>query len=80
MNFFIEHDTPGILHLGSYDVIKHDEMTTKLISQLGYTSANMQLDRIQEQPYYLALKSTRDDLPVSILYNANQVIESLTFD
>jgi dTDP-4-dehydrorhamnose reductase len=78
--YLMDNEIHGVVHLGSMDVIKHEEMIYKLAHQLGYQSPNVQLDRLQDQPYYLALKSSRDLFPVQLIHSAEQVLESLVLE
>lgn len=75
--YLIENNIEGIMHLSSHDTIGYDECIALLTKQLGLKKAVLKYDRIQEQPYYLALRTERNVLPVDLIYSAEQVIGSI---
>lgn len=75
--YIVENHIEGILHLGSHDVITHVEAMSLLAKQLGYEKAELRYERIQDQPYYLALATERNALPIDLLYSCQQVINSI---
>lgn len=75
--YLVDNDYEGILHLGSHDVVGYDEAMALLTKQLGHKGTKLQYERIQDQPYYLALKSERNPFPVHLMFSAEQVIESI---
>lgn len=77
IEYLLEHDVEGILHLGSHDVIGYVEAMALLTKQLGYEGTPLRYERIQDQPYYLALTTERNALPVDLLFSSEQIIESL---
>lgn len=77
MAYLIDNDVEGILHLGSHDVIGYSEAMTMLTKQLGFEKTSLTYERIQDQPYYLALSTERNVFPVDLLYSSEQVVESL---
>lgn len=76
--FLVDNDVEGILHLGSHDVVGYGEAMALLIKQLGFEKTDLRYERIQDQPYYLALATERNALPIDLLYSSEQVIDSLT--
>jgi len=75
--YLIEINAEGTIHLGSHDVIGYEEGMALLKKQLGHENIKLQYERIQDQPYYLALKTEKNILPVDLMYNAEQVIETI---
>lgn len=75
--YLVANDVEGILHLCSQDVIGYDESMALLTKQLGHEKTVLKYNRIQEQPYYLALRSERDVLPIDLLFSAEQIIQSI---
>ncbi len=76
--YLIDINAEGIIHLGSHDVIGYEEAMALLKKQLGHENIKLQYERIQDQPYYLALKTEKNILPVDLMYNAEQVIETIS--
>lgn len=75
--YLIHRDAEGTLHLGSHDVIGYETLMAMVKKQLGFEHVKLQYERIQDQPYYLALSSERHVLPIDLIFSAEQVIEML---
>ena len=75
--FLVDNHAEGILHLGSHDVVGYDEAMALLLKQLGFDNPRFQFERIQDQPYYMALTTEKNLLPVDLMCSAEQVIESI---
>lgn len=76
--YLIEVNAEGIIHLGSHDVIGYEACMAMLKKQLGHENIKLQYERIQDQPYYLALKTEKNILPIDLIYSAEQVIETIS--
>jgi len=77
IEFLIEKNVDGILHLGSYDVVAYKTMMSLLIKTLGYEGIKFQFERIQDQPYYLAVTTEKNVLPIDLIYSVEQVAQSM---
>lgn len=75
--YLVDQGSEGTIHLGSYDVVKYDEAYALLVKHLGYPHTRLQYERIQEQPYYLALKSEKNRLPIDLIYSAETILNNL---
>ncbi len=72
--YLIKTDTEGIIHLTSQDVIAYKTAMSMFLKLLGYDHLPFRYERIQEQPYYLALKTEKNLLPVELIYSAEQIM------
>lgn len=77
IDYLIEKNVEGILHLGSYDVVAYKTMMSLLIKALGYEGIRFQFERIQDQPYYLALTTEKNILPIDLIYSVEQVVDAI---
>lgn len=75
--YLIDEDAEGIIHLGSHDVVAYKTAMSLLVKELGYEGIRFTFERIQDQPYYLALKSEKNILPIHLIFSVEQVIASL---
>lgn len=75
--YLIENDISGVLHLGSQDVVGYDVAMSMLKKQLGHEHVKLIYERIQDQPYYLALKTEKSVLPIDLMVSAEQVVEAI---
>lgn len=78
MAYLIGLNAEGIIHLGSHDVIAYDVCMALLKKQLGHESIKLRYERIQDQPYYLALKTEKNILPIDLIFSAEQAIETIS--
>ena len=76
--YLIDINAEGTIHLGSHDVIGYEEAMGLLKKQLGHENIKLQYERIQDQPYYLALKTEKNLLPIDLIYSAEQVIDTIS--
>lgn len=77
IHYLIESEASGTLHLGSQDVLAYDVAMAMLKKRLGHEHVKLQYERVQEQPYYLALKSEKNLLPVDLMFSAEQVVAGI---
>jgi len=75
--YLVEHDNEGTIHLGSHNVAGYDEAMALLMKQLGYSNIKLQFERIQDQPYYMALSTEKNILPIDLMWSVEQVIQSI---
>lgn len=73
--YMIEQGSEGLFHLGSQDVVKYDEFMSRLAKSLGFSQVKLHYERIQDQPYYLALASEKSYFPVNLLLSAETVLD-----
>lgn len=76
--YLVSEDAEGIIHLGSQDVVAYSTAMSLLINVLGYEGVQLQYERIQDQPYYLAVITGRSLLPIDLIFSTEQVITSLS--
>lgn len=76
--YFVEEDTEGILHLGSHDIVAYKTAMSLLVKALGYEGIKFTSERIQDQPYYLALKTEKNLLPIDLIFSVEQVVASIS--
>jgi len=72
--YLINQETEGIIHLGSKDILSHEETIARLSSILKLKGATYDITRIQEQACYMVLKSERQLLPDHLDVTAYQVL------
>ena len=75
--YLIDEDAEGIIHLGSHDVVAYKTAMSLLIKELGYEGIPLQFERIQEQPYYMAVITEKSILPVDLMFSVEQIVDAL---
>ncbi|MDP4552802.1 sugar nucleotide-binding protein [Alkalihalobacillus macyae] len=77
LRFIIEKELKGVFHLGSVDMMTHEEFFKSLIEALSGNSdiLKSKLVDAREKTFYFGLHSNRNDIP-GILKNVNQDIIS----
>jgi len=75
LHYIINRNRKGIFHLGSYDLIHHDEFIKELSKKLGYSSVVFKNVYTSNKDRFLAVLPKDNLLPKHLRINSEEVIE-----
>lgn len=77
IHYFLSREIKGIIHLGSEDLILHDELIFSIVEKLKLNYAKYKYVYTTNEKRYLALFSNRSIVPNHLKFNYNDVVNEL---
>jgi hypothetical protein len=77
IHYIINRDKNGIFHLGSTDLVHHNEFIQDIVNQLTHKKANYKLVFTTNEDRYLAVLPKANKLPKHLNITSTEVLEEL---
>jgi len=77
IHYIINRNKSGIFHLGSQDLVHHDEFISDIVQQLGHHQPIYKQVYTTNDDRYLAVLPKENMLPKNLQVNSNEIVNSL---